>query len=81
LHYARKDVPNRCARAHGDGAGSTGALDEYALPDDQLPRPHLDPIRVEVAQVDAVPEPGTYAMFGVGTVMLGLRLYRRRLNR
>ena len=42
---------------------------------------HFDLIRVEVTQVEAVPEPGTYVMFGVGAVVLGLRLYGRRRNR
>ena len=81
LDYVGKDVPDRCDQARGPAAGSSAVLDEYALPDARQPHPHFDPIRTEVTQVDAVPEPGTYAMFGVGAVMLGLRLYRRRLSR
>ena len=80
--YAWTDIRNRCDQTSRKAANSSAtAQNEYALLDDSPLRMHLDPIRVEMTQVEAVPEPGTYVMFGVGAVVLGLRLYGRRRNR
>ena len=78
----RLDVPNRCDQTSRKAAKpSATAPNEYVLPDDPPLRMHLDPSRVEVTQVEAVPEPGTHVMFGVGAVVLGLRLYGHRRSR